>query len=125
MLQYLKIENLALLKSLTLEFDKGFSVVTGETGAGKSVLLGALNLLSGARSNKMIRQGSDRLSVEAVCFSLRAMVLMLFLAELDLPVCDEGSLILYQKLRHTKMSKIRINGSLYLEPVENFKGVLD
>ena len=69
MLQYLKIQNLALLQSVTLEFDAGFTSVTGETGAGKSVLLGALNLLSGARSNKeMIRQGSDKLEIEACLF---------------------------------------------------------
>jgi len=113
MLQYLKIENLALLKSLTLEFDQGFSVVTGETGAGKSVLLGAFNLLSGARSNKeMIRQGSDRLSVEASLFFSESDGIDAVLDELDLPVCDEGCLILFRSLDASKMSKIRINGSL-------------
>ena len=113
MLQYLKIENLALLKSLTLEFDKGFSVVTGETGAGKSVLLGALNLLSGARSNKeMIRQGSERLSVEASLFFPESVGIDAVLEELDLPTCDEGCLILFRSLDTSKMSKIRINGSL-------------
>lgn len=113
MLQYLKIENLALLKSVTLEFDKGFSVVTGETGAGKSVLLGALNLLSGARSNKeMIRQDSDGLSVEASLFFPESEEVDVLLADLGLPVCDEGSLILFRSLETSKMSKIRINGSL-------------
>lgn len=113
MLQYLKIENLALLKSLTLEFDQGFSVVTGETGAGKSVLLGAFNLLSGARSNKeMIRQGSARLSVEASLFFSESDGIDAVLEELDLPVCDEGCLILFRSLDASKMSKIRINGSL-------------
>ena len=78
MLQYLKIENLALLKSLTLEFDKGFSVVTGETGAGR-VFYWRFKPSSGARSNKeMIRQGSIGSVLRPVCFSLRAMVLMLF-----------------------------------------------
>ena len=113
MLQYLKIENLALLKSLTLEFDQGFSVVTGETGAGKSVLLGAFNLLSGARSNKeLIRQGSDRLSVQASLFFPESDGIDAVLEELDLPVCDEGCLILFRSLDASKMSKIRINGSL-------------
>ena len=113
MLQYLKIENLALLKSLTLEFDQGFSVVTGETGAGKSVLLGAFNLLSGARSNKeMIRQGSDRLSVEASLFFPESDGIDAVLEGLDLPACDEGCLILFRSLDASKMSKILINGSL-------------
>ena len=113
MLQYLKIENLALLKSIILEFDRGFSVVTGETGAGKSVLLGALNLLSGARSNKeMIRQGSERLSVEASLFFRESEEVDALLEELGLPKCDEGSLIVFRSLDTSKMSKIRINGGL-------------
>ena len=69
MLQYLKIKNLALLDEVTLELDTGFTAVTGETGAGKSVLLGALGLLSGARTDKtMIRQGTDQLDVEAALY---------------------------------------------------------
>ncbi|MBT7867320.1 MAG: AAA family ATPase, partial [Opitutales bacterium] len=66
MLQYLNIANLALLERASIEFDPGFTVVTGETGAGKSVLLGALSLLSGARSDKtIIRGGTDCCEVEA------------------------------------------------------------
>ena len=69
MLQYIRIKNLALLDEVTLEFESGFTVVTGETGAGKSVLLGGLGLLSGARTDKgMIRQGHDQLEVEAALF---------------------------------------------------------
>ena len=49
MVEYLKISNLALLKEAQLEFSGGFTVVTGETGAGKSVLLGALSMLAGNR----------------------------------------------------------------------------
>ena len=69
MLQYIKIKNLALLYGVTLELDAGFTAVTGETGAGKSVLLGALSLLAGARTDKtMIRQGSDEIEVEAALY---------------------------------------------------------
>ena len=69
MLQYLKIKNLALLAEVTLELDAGFTAVTGETGAGKSVLLGALGLLSGARTDKtMIRQGTDQLDIRTCRF---------------------------------------------------------
>ena len=49
MLQYLKIKNLALLESLTLEIEPGYTAVTGETGAGKSILLGELTLWSAYR----------------------------------------------------------------------------
>mgnify|MGYP002025460618 FL=1 len=60
MLQYLNISNLALLEEASIEFDSGFTVVTGETGAGKSVFLGALSLLSGSRLEKsIIRSGSE------------------------------------------------------------------
>ena len=54
MLQFLKIRNLALMDAIELEFDGGFNVVTGETGAGKSVLLGALAILSPIRFAEQI-----------------------------------------------------------------------
>ena len=49
MIEFLKIENLALLERAEIDFRAGFTAVTGETGAGKSVLLGALSMLAGAR----------------------------------------------------------------------------
>ncbi len=115
MLQYLKIENLALLKSLSLDFDQGFSVVTGETGAGKSILLGALNLLSGTRSNQsLIREGAVRLSIEASFFfpDTQAKFVDALLIKLDLPACEEGTMILSRSLDQSKQSKIKINGAL-------------
>ena len=58
-LQSLRIRNLALLEEVALEFEGGFTAVTGETGAGKSILLGALSLLAGERADKtVIRQGA-------------------------------------------------------------------
>jgi ATPase involved in DNA repair len=69
MLQYIRIRNLALLDEVQLEFEPGFTTVTGETGAGKSVLLGALSLLAGARTDKtLIRQAVDELEVEAALY---------------------------------------------------------
>ena len=69
MLEFLKIENLALLKSAQLDFKRGFTVVTGETGAGKSVLLGALSILAGNRAGKeIIGSNSERCSVESTKF---------------------------------------------------------
>jgi DNA repair protein RecN (Recombination protein N) len=67
MLQSLRIRNLALLEAVELEFTSGFTAVTGETGAGKSILLGALSLLAGERADKtVIRQGAPAAEVEAV-----------------------------------------------------------
>lgn len=67
MLQHLRIEDLALVDELTCEFGPGLNVLTGETGAGKSVVLGALSLLLGQRADRSaIRSGADRCVVEAV-----------------------------------------------------------
>ncbi len=66
MLNQLYIKNFTLIDELSLEFDGGFSVITGETGAGKSIMLGALGLLLGQRADtKAIKNGRDRCIVEA------------------------------------------------------------
>ena len=66
MLKHLHIENYVLIKSLNLDFQNGFSVVTGQTGAGKSIILGALNLALGAKSDtKAIFEGEKKCIIEA------------------------------------------------------------
>jgi DNA repair protein RecN (Recombination protein N) len=115
MLQFLRIHNLALLERAELEFGPGFTAVTGETGAGKSVLLGALSLLAGNRADKsVIRQGAEACDVEGVLSfadSARARVDAL-LEKLGLPACDEGALVLRRSLAQTKAPRIQINGAL-------------
>ncbi len=67
MLQSLHIRNFALIDKLDIDFDEGFSVITGETGAGKSILLGAIGMLLGQRADlKMIKAGEQRCIIEAV-----------------------------------------------------------
>src|SRR5215813_10497162 len=67
MLTTLRIKNLALVADLTLELQPGYNAITGETGAGKSVLIGALSLVLGERADRtLIRSGSDSCAVEAV-----------------------------------------------------------
>jgi DNA repair protein RecN (Recombination protein N) len=67
MLTELRVRNLAIIESLTLPLGPGFTVLSGETGAGKSIIVGALGLLLGERSNAdVVRPGSDRASVEGV-----------------------------------------------------------
>ena len=113
MLQYLTISNLALLERASIEFDEGFTVVTGETGAGKSVFLGALSLLSGARSDKsVIRSGEDQCEVEAAMQFERPNSINALLVEIGLPECEDGVLLLKRSLRASKASRISINGSL-------------
>ncbi len=112
MLQYLKIANLALLESASIDFDSGFTVVTGETGAGKSVLLGALSLLSGARTDKsVIRSGTEQCEVEAALWFEDSKLIDELLSGMDLPPCEEGMLVLKRSLHVSKSSRISINGS--------------
>ena len=66
MLTHLHIRNYALISHLDIDFHEGFSVMTGETGAGKSIILGALNLVMGARADtKAITEGEDKCVIEA------------------------------------------------------------
>ena len=66
MLRYLYIQNYALIEKLDIDFGSGFSVITGETGAGKSIILGAIGLLLGQRADvKSIRQGAAKCVIEA------------------------------------------------------------
>ena len=113
MLQSLRIRNLALLEEVALDFEAGFTAVTGETGAGKSILLGALSLLSGQRADKtIIRQGADSCEVEAGLYFAKPKRMDALLAELDLPPTEDGVMILKRSLPRDKAPKITVNGSL-------------
>ena len=66
MLNWLKIKNMALIEALDVDFGEGFNVITGETGAGKSILLGTIALLLGERADKgVIRSGTERCELAA------------------------------------------------------------
>ena len=67
MLTSLHIENVAVIKTLNLDFSKGFTVLTGETGAGKSIILGSVRMLLGARTDRdSIRTGEEKATVEGL-----------------------------------------------------------
>jgi DNA repair protein RecN (Recombination protein N) len=113
MLQSLRIRNLALLDEVSLDFEPGFTSVTGETGAGKSILLGALSLLAGERADKtIIRQGAAACEVEAALFFSDTQKIDALLAELDLPLCEDGVLLLKRSLPRDKAPKLTVNGGL-------------
>jgi DNA repair protein RecN (Recombination protein N) len=95
----------------SLELGAGFTVVTGETGAGKSVLLGALSLLAGNRAAKtIVRKGAEECSVEAELETDGDKRFDEVLKTLDLPACDDGLLILKRSVHATKAGRISING---------------
>ncbi|MEY4939019.1 MAG: hypothetical protein RIQ93_754 [Verrucomicrobiota bacterium] len=113
MLQSLRIKNLALLEEVALDFEAGFTAVTGETGAGKSILLGALSLLAGERADKtIIRQGAAAAEVEAALFFEDPRRIDELLEKLELPRCEDGRLILKRSLPRDKAPRISVNGSL-------------
>src|SRR5512138_1992479 len=91
MLTTLRIKNLALVADLTLELQPGLNIITGETGAGKSILIGALNLVLGERADRtLIRAGAEACSVEAVFDGAQVNDLLL---EHGLEPCENGQLI--------------------------------
>lgn len=93
MLQSLYIQNYALIDTLDIRFDTGFSVITGETGAGKSIILGAIGLLLGQRADsKAIKNGSSRCIVEAR-FQISAYHMETFFKENDLEYDGEECII--------------------------------
>jgi DNA repair protein RecN (Recombination protein N) len=113
MLTTLRIKNLALVDDLTLELQPGYNVITGETGAGKSILIGAMNLVLGERADrKLIRSGSDSCSVEAVFDVTRLKALLSsFLEENGLEPCEDHQLVLKRAFTVAGTNRQFINGS--------------
>lgn len=112
MLTSLTVKNLALVEGATIEFAPGLNVVTGETGAGKSVFIGALRLLTGERADKgMIRTGTDQAVVEAE-FELEGPTLDevdVLLEELGVDPCEDGRLLLRRVMKANGAGQSRIN----------------
>ena len=93
MLKHLYIKNFTLIDELNIELHPGFSVITGETGAGKSIILGAIGLLLGQRADsKSIKQGADRCVIEAH-FDLSRYDLKPFFDENDIEYDDHDNII--------------------------------
>ncbi|MDR0894785.1 MAG: DNA repair protein RecN [Prevotellaceae bacterium] len=107
MLRSLSIQNYALIQSLNITFETGFSVITGETGAGKSIILGAIGLLLGQRADvKAIRQGAAKCVIEA-CFDIADYRMQPFFEENELEY--EPECILRRELYATGKSRAFIN----------------
>ena len=112
MLEFLKVKNLAIVENAMVEFEPGLNVVTGETGSGKSVFIGALNLILGERADHgAVRSGEKELSVEA-SFSLESHAAVdAVLEEAGLPPCEEGSLLVRRTVSANGSGKCWLNDS--------------
>ncbi len=110
MLQSISIQNYALIDALDITFYKGFSVITGETGAGKSIILGAIGLLLGQRADvKAIKKGASKCVIEAH-FNISAYQMSSFFEENELEY-DPNECILRRELQATGKSRAFINDS--------------
>ena len=108
MLLSLSIKNYALISELHIEFERGFSVITGETGAGKSILLGAIGLLLGGRAEtRMLKTGAKRCTIEAE-FNLKGYHMDAFFEENDIDF-DGESCIIRRELTDAGKSRAFIN----------------
>jgi len=113
MLVALRIKNLALVEDLTVELRPGYNVITGETGAGKSILIGAMNLTLGERAERtLIRSGAESCTVEAI-FDVRRLKASLsaFLDENGIEACEDHQLILKRTFTNAGSNRQFINGS--------------
>ena len=109
MLRLLSIRNFAVVEALEIEFEPGFTVLTGETGAGKSILLDALSLLLGGRfETRQLRPGSERAEIVAEFDVAAASGLSTWLDEQDLG--NDGALLLRRTLDAQGRSRAWING---------------
>ncbi len=110
MLEALHIENIAVIRSLDIDFRAGLCVLTGETGAGKSLLIDSINCLVGGRvSRELIRTGEDRAAVSAV-FSPPEGEIARALAEMGIESADGDALMLSRAVTRDGRSTARING---------------
>ena len=110
MLKLLKIKNIALVAELELDLDAGLTLLTGETGAGKSILIDALGLLLGARATPdLVRSGEDVGLVEGLveCASARGI-----LEAHGVPVLDHGEIILRREIPKGGRGRASVNGAL-------------
>jgi DNA repair protein RecN (Recombination protein N) len=111
MLQQLTIKNIALIEDISIEFDSGFNVLTGETGAGKSIIIDSLNLVLGERADKeLVRTGTNKARVEGI-FTVDEKTGISELMEENGIDLEEDQLIITREISFEGKSICRINGN--------------
>lgn len=126
MLLELRLGNLALAEDVVLRPGAGLTVLTGETGAGKSLIAGALGLLIGGKGDRqLIRKGENLAWVEAVCDLGHRPDLIERARELGLPLAADGLLVLRRELKREGRGRVVINGDVSSQAVlERLGGML-
>lgn len=111
MLEHLHIRNVALIKESEISFGDGLNILTGETGAGKSMIIDSLQFALGGRAGKdFLRHGEKQAAVEAL-FSVQSQALTEKLAENGITPEEDGTLLITRTLSEAGKSVCRINGS--------------
>ena len=109
MIESLHIENIAVIKNLDIDLNSGFTVFTGETGAGKSIIINSINLLCGEKAQKdMIRTGEDEAAVSALFQNVPEYAENV-LSEYGLPLCD-GEIYITRSINNDGKTTVKING---------------
>lgn len=110
MLSYLHVKNFALINELELDFNEGLTVLTGETGAGKSIIIGSMNAIAGGKLDKgIIRTGSDFALIEMIFETDRPFIDHLQ-SHYELPFDEEHTLVVSRRFNLTGRSIYRVNG---------------
>lgn len=113
MLEHLEIKNFALIENLVIDFHEGFNVITGETGAGKSIILGALGLLMGEKADaSAIRTGAEEITVNAVVSIPENHEILPWLREHEVEP-EDGAIIIKRVVRQNGRSIINVQGQLF------------
>ncbi|WP_400242280.1 DNA repair protein RecN [Niallia sp. JL1B1071] len=112
MLSELSIKNFAIIDSLSISFKKGLTVLTGETGAGKSIIIDAINLLVGGRgSAEFVRHGEEKAEIEGLFYIEDGHPCFRKMNEFGIDI-DEGTIVLRRDIALSGKSVCRINGKL-------------
>ncbi len=114
MLEHLEIRNYALIENLSVDFSKGFNVITGETGAGKSIILGALGLLMGEKADTTaIRNGADEIVINAVVSIPQDHEILPWLLEKGVEP-EDGAIYIKRTVKASGRSLIYVQGQLFM-----------